>query len=404
VDSGQSTVYSLPSTDTLETLGALLEQSLVVAEAREDGTTRYQMLMAVREFAREQLEARGEGEEARRRHAEYYLALAERADPELSGPEQGFWLKRLEDEHDNVRMALPWALAAGRYDLAVRLGWALHIFWAMRGYHHEGRRWMEAALASGALSAAEEARALAATGLLARMHGDYTTATARLQAALDRFRELDDRPRVLVTLSRLGQAARLAGEYGRAKALAEEGLTLARSLGDNARVVWMLDVLGLVALAERDYARAKTIFAEALPLAAASGDQRYLAGLRTNLATAALGEGDFAAAADYARASLRLSAPIAVRRGVTRALDILASVESGRGEQDRAARLFGAAEAIREADGLAPWSPAERVLYEQQLSSMRAALGEAGFVGAWEAGRNMSLEAAVALGLDEKER
>ena len=123
VNGQRSTVYSPQSTDTLETLAALVEQSLVVAEARADGTTRYRLLAAVREFAREELEARGEGEEARCRHAEHYLALAERAAPELSGPEQTAWIDRLEREHDNVRMAIPWALAAGRTDLAVRFGW-----------------------------------------------------------------------------------------------------------------------------------------------------------------------------------------------------------------------------------------------------------------------------------------
>jgi predicted ATPase/transcriptional regulator with XRE-family HTH domain len=398
VSGAQSSVYSPPSTDTLETLAALVEQSLVVAEAREDGTTRYRLLAAVREFAREQLAAHREGEEARRRHAEHYLALAERAEHELSGPEQATWLDRLEREHDNVRMALPWSLAAGRTDLAVRFGWALHIFWAMRGYHREGRRWMELALASGALADAEEARALAAAGLLARMHGDYSVAVTRLQAALDRFRDLDDQPSVLVTFSRLGHAARLAGEYGRATALAEEGLALARVLGDHARVVWMLDVLGLVALAEGAYARATGIFLEALPLAERASDQRYLAGLRTNLGLAALGEGNYAAAAEYARASLEWNRTLALRRGIAFALDILASVAATRDEPERAARLFGAAEAVREADGLAHWSSTDRAVYERHLHTAREALGERAFAAAREEGRRMSVEAAIRLG------
>lgn len=398
VHSSQSTVHNLSSTDTLETLAALLEQSLVVAEPQEDGATRYRLLAAVREFARERLEALGEGEEVRRRHAEHYLALAERAESELSGPEQGHWLERLEREHDNVRLALPWTLASGRHDLAVRFGWALHIFWAMRGHHQEGRRWMEAALASCALSDVEEARALAAAGLLARMHGDFTTATLRLQAALDRFRALNDRPRVLVTLSRLGQAARFAGEYERAKALATEGLALAREMGDEERVVWMLDVLGAVALAERDFAGAKAIFTEALPLADKSGDLRYLSGMQTNLATAALGEGDFVAAAKYARASLTSSAPLAIRRGITRALDILGSIAAAQDEPTRATRLFGGAEGLRESDGLAQWS-ADRELYERQLPALRSTLGEEGYAAAWAEGRAMTLDEAVALAL-----
>jgi predicted ATPase/transcriptional regulator with XRE-family HTH domain len=409
VDNGQEAAsdpqfnaYSPTATDTLGSLAALVEQSLVVAEKREDGTTRYRMLAAVREFAREQLEAQGEGDEARRCHAEHFLALAERAGQELSGPEQATWLELLEREHDNVRMAISWALATDRLDLVVRFGWALHIFWAMRGYHREGRRWMEAALAGGTLTGGEEARALAAAGLLARMQGDYSVATTRLQAALDRFRDLGDQPSVLVTLSRLGHAARLAGEYERAKRLAEEGLALARELGDRARTVWMLDVLGLVALAEGEYGRATTIFAEALPLAEETGDLRYLSGLRTNLAMAALGAGDHARTADCARAGLELGATIALPRGIAYALDLLACVAVAGGKPVRAARLFGAAEALREVNGLAQWSLAEQAVYGRYLPPLREALGEAEFAEAWSAGRGMTMESAVQLGMAER--
>jgi hypothetical protein len=206
--------------------------------------------------------------------------------------------------------------------------------------------------------------------------------------------------RVLVGRASGGHAARLGGEHERARALADEGLALARSLGDSAREVWMLDVLGLVALAEGEYARASAIFTAALPLAEKSGDWRYLAGLRSHLGLAALGEGNTAAAADFARLGLDLGGAVGLRRGIAYALDIVASVAATRNRPDHASRLFGAAEALREADGLAQWSPLERAIFERHLPPLRAALGESGLAAAWAAGRGLTQQEAVALALE----
>ena len=398
----ESVASALPTAtpvDTLETLGSLVEQSLVLAYALADGTTRYRLLAGVREFAREQLAQHGELDEAQRRHAEHYLALAERAAPELSGPALTTWTERLEREHDNVRMALPWALANGRLDIATRLGWSLQIFWATRGHHGEGLRWMEAALASEGLSTLEEARALAAAGLLVRMQGDFALATERLQAALDRFRTLDDRPSVLVTLSRLGQAARFQGDYARATAAAQEGLALARELGDQERIVWMLDVLGIVALAQADYANAASTFAESLTLSERTGDARYVAGTSAHLAVAALGQDRPAEATDYARRALQLAMSLGLQRGIAQSLDALASVAAHQGQAEHAARLFGAAEQLRTINGLAQWSPHEHLLYDRYLLLARESLGAANFAQARAAGRALTAPEAYALAL-----
>ncbi len=271
--------------DILDRLAALVEQSLVVAEVVAD-EARYRLLEPIHEYAREALEACGEAEDAGRRHAEYYLALAERAGPELEGPTQGIWIARLEREYDNMSAAIGWMLAAGRYDLVARLGWALHIFWAMRGHHHEGRYWIEEALSSHGLAPLDEARALGAVGLLARMHGDYDASSTRLGEALARFRALGDTPGILVTLSRLGHTVRLQGDLDRAQRLAEEGLALARAMNDRGQIVWMLDVLGLVALTRGAYAETTTIYAE---LSAACENQSGTSGTsRPRIPTLAL--------------------------------------------------------------------------------------------------------------------
>jgi predicted ATPase len=130
----------------LESLSSLVDKSLVMVEEHE-GEARYRLLETVRQYAAEKLDESGEAEAVRERHARHYLALAEEAEPELTGTQQEAWLGRLETEHDNLRAALSWALAHGEAELGLRLGSALGEFWHMRGYLGEGRRWLEAALA-----------------------------------------------------------------------------------------------------------------------------------------------------------------------------------------------------------------------------------------------------------------
>jgi predicted ATPase len=149
--------------DVLVLLGNLVEQSLVAAETSLEVVTRYGMLEPVRQYALERLHESGEEDELRRRHALRYLALAESARPRVRGKDQVTWLARLGREHDNLRGALAWAISTEEAEIAARLGWALEVFWWIRGYQREGRRWIEQVLAMrGQLSLHLQARALMA--------------------------------------------------------------------------------------------------------------------------------------------------------------------------------------------------------------------------------------------------
>ena len=135
--------------EVLDLLSGLVEKSLVMIRGGNPGGARYRLLEPVRQYALDKLEESDEAEEARRRHAEFFLALAEQTVTEMRGPEQAAWLDRLEAEHDNLRGALSWALERGEAELALRLAAALEMFWAAQGYFDEGRRWLEATLAMG---------------------------------------------------------------------------------------------------------------------------------------------------------------------------------------------------------------------------------------------------------------
>ena len=380
----------LDGDDLLELLANLVEQSLVVVESTQGGESRYRLLEPIREFAREKLAASGEEAATQERHARYYLTLAERAAPELERADHLRWMGTLARENDNIRATMAWALAHREGEFAAALGWSLQIFWVMRGYHREGRRWLEQVLAQGPLPPRPDAQARAALGLLARMTGDYDTAATQLELALERFRALGDTIPALMLLSRLGHVARFRGDHTRARALAEEGLTIARAIGDRTRIVWMLDVLVLVAMADGEYARAIALAEEALALIPLTGDLRYQAGMQANLAMAYLALGKFAQAARFARIGLERSQELMMRRNIARHLDNLAAVAASRGEMDDAARLFGAAEATRESEHHVHWHEADRALYGPAHAATRAALGEAAFATAWEEGKRLS--------------
>jgi non-specific serine/threonine protein kinase len=178
------------------------------------------MLETVREYAWERLAAAGELTAARRAHAHHFLALAERADPALRGHDQRAWIFRLEREHDNVRAALRWFLdqdalnkgfkrdAAAEWEAGLRLAGALGYFWSVRGYHAEGRRWLEetrARVPEGVESAARN-RGLIAAGPLLMVQADYARSRAVLTEALRQAERRQDSLAIAESSTYLGHA------------------------------------------------------------------------------------------------------------------------------------------------------------------------------------------------------
>ena len=203
----------------------------------------------MREYALERLEASGEAEIIWHAHAAFYLALAERAEPELTGPTQVNWLTQLEVEHDNLRAALGWAIEQRPPTaIGIRLAGSLWRFWWMHGHYHEGRDWLEALVAQGVGSEAERAKALYGAGSLATEQGDYERAVALLEAALAAARLAQDTAVAALALTDLGSIARQQGTYGRATELHGEALALRREDGDRRGIAVSLANLGMAVL------------------------------------------------------------------------------------------------------------------------------------------------------------
>jgi predicted ATPase len=428
--------------DVLDEMESLVGKSLLRHEEMAGGEPWFSMLDTIREYALEQLEVSGEADALRRQHGAYYLALADRVEPELAGPEQAGRLDRLEADHDDLRAALRWLADRGEAERALRLGGALWWFWWVRGYLTEGRQRLAEMLAlpGAAGRTAARAKALHGAGVLAHRQADYAAARALLEESLAIRRELGDQEDVAWSLTYLGNVARYQSELVTARALLEESLTMwrmlgnprgtARSLGhfaivahdqgdhvtaaarleesltiwrqvgDRQSVAQTLINLGEVARWQGDYERAAALYEEGLALHRQLSNKGSIALALQNLGHAALYQGQISRAAALFRESLALFLELGNRRHVVLCLAGLAGVAAGEGQPERAARLLGAAAAELEALG-APLEPIDRADYERHQAAARAALGTGAWAAARAEGRAMGLHRAIAHALEE---
>lgn len=344
--------------EVLDLLSQLVDKSLIVAEAKEDGASRYRMLEPIRQFAGERLEESGEAGRVRELHARYYLDLAERAEPELAGRDQAAWLERLEREHDNLQAALGWALGReagprGSAGLGARLAGALWRFWYKRGHMLVAHRWLEAALfRGGELPAGTRAKALTGAGTLAWERGDYASALALHEESLCLHRQTDNKPGIAASLDKMCLVRLYQGDHASAKALQEESLALRQQLDDVPGRAASLHNLGLVALYRGDYEPAKKLIEESLSLFRGLEDKWSVSILLNNLALAALHGSDHERAAKLQEESLALRRKLGDRVGIAESLEVVSGLAGALGRPSRAVRLWAAAEAMREAIGV----------------------------------------------------
>jgi predicted ATPase/class 3 adenylate cyclase/Tfp pilus assembly protein PilF len=431
--------------EAFEGVSSLVDKSLLRQEEGPDGEPRFVMLETVHEFAREKLKESAEAEEIKRAHAEYFLTLAEEAYPELRGPDQLEWLERLEAEHDNMRAALSWALERKEVDVALKLGGALWWFWQTRGYHSEGRRWLEEALAmDGRGSPGSRAMALVGAGRLASEQGDLDRAQQAYEEGLELLvheaREASEAK--LNLLESLGWVAWQREELGQASELFEEGLALSREMSDTWWLASSLFSLALVPHYLGDSERAIELYEQSMDLFRAQGDKQFLAFCLINLGMVVYSQGDLGQAAqlteesvalhrelgnrgsvsmglynlgwiallqddlgrtvDLYRESLTLAWNIGLNPLVQNALEGFALVAGAKGEAERAARLWGAAQSLHETKGI-PRDTDFLAEADARISAVRLGMGEEAWEQAWRKGRAMTLDGAVSYALEEEE-
>jgi predicted ATPase len=284
---------------TLDGVFQLVDKSLILVEPQQKAA-RYRLLEPIRQYAEEKLLAAGEATMVRERHRDYFLALAERAEPGLVGRNQLTWLGQLEAEHDNLRAALARSLEGDQPVQGLWLAACLSLFWRYRGSHSEGRRWLKLALERNGSETSDRrarGRALLGAGDLATYCADWREAEERLGESLAILRGTDDQRGIARALLLLGWVY-VMGERDLQQALAayEEALGVARIAGDQRGIGIALYCLGYVAWRQEDFEKARALYDESLCLLTEVGDLFMLSGVRRLRGWLAFRQGDAAQA------------------------------------------------------------------------------------------------------------
>jgi non-specific serine/threonine protein kinase len=423
--------------EVLDLLTRLVDKSLVVVERLDGGEPRYRFLETVRQFGRDLLIESGEVDASRRRHRDWFLALAERAAPNLNGPEQAAWLNHLEAENDNLRAALDWCLEGdAETEAGLRLTAAMQWFWAIRGYVGEGRERCAAILAKPrpAEPTATLSTVLHGAGNLSFRQDDYPTARGYYQQALAVREQLGDRRGVAGSLGSLGNVAQYQGDYAEALKLFEQSLVInrevgnrvweatnftclgnvSRHLGDFAAARSFLeqavalnreignrngeassfDGLGALLLQMGDDAGATSAFEQALAIEREIGSVYDQAVTLSGLGTVAMKQGDPAGARAFHTDALKILHRLGARLQIAACLRGLASLALHQSQPQRSVRLWAAADSLLQSIRAAV-PPGEREEQERGIAAARASLGEAAFASTWAEGSQMTLEKAV---------
>jgi non-specific serine/threonine protein kinase len=261
--------------DLADVLASLVDKNLLRRELIEAAEPRFRMLVTIRDFARAALAEKGKLPEAARRHGEFFLQLAEEAEPHLSGAEQVTWLDRIETDHDNVRAALRWSIDNGHAETGMRIGGALWRFWLQRNHIREGRRWLEEVLALPAASEPTAHRVKAMTTLagLVYWQGDYDAAGEAYRETLALYEGLGDPAGMAEAQFNLGWTVTIGGDLDEAWSLLSEARKTHAELGDRGAYARDGVALGLVADFKREWSKAEAIYEESISILRELGDR-----------------------------------------------------------------------------------------------------------------------------------
>jgi len=371
----------------LPDLEALVAWSLARSDVA-DGEVRLSMLETVREHAIDRLRSEGVLDELKQRHAERFLELALRAESELAGHEEARWLDRLDIELDNLRAAFDWCFSSGRGEDALRAISALERFWRAKARLTEARRWLGIGLAlAEELPVDVRALSLRSAGHMAMGQSDWEGAVPLLEEAIALFREcgqgydevvalsylsfvslrqdedvraeslgrealevansLRDERTIAFALMALADVDWVRGEYERAFVRYEEAVALSRKADDPLLVVDAVYNFGMAAYHAGDLDRGRQSFEEALDLARELREAPHLAAAQFMLALLDILAGDAPSARERALESFNLYGELEDDRSCARCLVIVAGATASAGSSEEAARLVGAAEALR---------------------------------------------------------
>ena len=382
--------------DVIDGLANLVDQSLVSLHGTETDP-RFGMFETIREYARDKLEASGLRAAIERRHAAFFLSLAQAAEPHLRG-NPGSWVSRLQAEHDNIRAALDRLTVLGDGETEARLAGHLWRFWYLAGHLSEGRRRLEHALDVHADPTPARARALIGAAVMAVNTNDLALARLRAAEGLTLHRTMGDAWGAAYCLYMLGAAARGEGDLQAARIVHDEALSAFRALGDDHSALLVSRNLAgtLKDLGDRDGAR--VLYQDNLRRARVDHNGRLEASSLGALATLAFDDGRVADALWMLRESLRLHRELADRLDTALDLARAAQTLSMVGHPVEAARVVAALSAV--SDELGVRRRDVTAMTDDTLSSVRRQLAEPEMARAWQEGSSLGLDDALDLALD----
>jgi predicted ATPase len=430
--------------DVLGGVAALLDNSLLrqensmVDQPRLIDQPRFSMLETIREYALEQLVENGEAAQIRQRHGEYFSELASQADPNLFSEQGEYWLDRLEMDYGNFRTAWEWTQTSSEYNA---LGWnivfGLTWFWYRRSYLNEGRQWYQRAveqsrtlgksalrghlLTSAGLvamwqsdfqrageymdeglqilrevgSPSDLSRALFASGVLAVNQGEDELAQSLLGEAFPIFQTSGQRWFQAITQLHLGNIALFQKKIDTAQEYMQQSLALGRSLGDRWLSASAINNFGEFARYRGDHDQAERYYQESRDLFLSIRSFPDVARADHSLAWVAYARGDFDQARTLFLNALDLHQQLGIERGAAECVQGLCAVLGALGQREEAVRLLSAARARFEALKAGIW-PADNADFQRSLEIIRSELDEAAFKSAWELGKTMSFDQALA--------
>jgi tetratricopeptide (TPR) repeat protein len=386
--------------DVLDGMASLVDKSLIRQALDAGEEPRFWMLETIREFSADRLQESGEREDLARRHAEFFLALAEEAEPHLTAEDQAVWIDGLQREMDNMRSALAWAAETREPEVGFRMGAALWRFWQFRGHLEEGRVQMERLLElpEGTTRTMARAGALDALGSILYWQGDYERSRASYEEALAIYEELGDSRGLATIHYNLGYIAAIEGALDQSLDHYERSRSLAREIGD--RKLEAYNGMGLalaLQLVDQDR-RSIDVAKETLLTLEELGEQWGAANSRGMIGRALINLGEYEEAREWMIPCLAQMRDLGDVPGTTWALDDVANIELGGGNLERALILAGAAEASREALGAS--APLQLVQYADPRPKVRDRLDDEAIDRAWNAGRAMTIDHAVAYALE----
>jgi predicted ATPase/tRNA A-37 threonylcarbamoyl transferase component Bud32 len=380
----------------LDVFASLADKSLLIRRKQSQGETTYGLLEIVREYAESVLAADDDEDEIRLRHAKYYLALAEKAEPLLLTRESADWIRRLEGEHDNLRAALRWSVKKAPR-IGARLAAAIRQFWMIRGHLSEGLAWSQEILGQNIeLLPAIKWKLLTICGNISQFQGDVETARRNYEESLSAARLSGKQNYVAQSLRGLGALAYVSYDLGNARNYIHEALAISRNAGDEFGTAAALARLGDIANVDGDLSTSRELTRQSLEIMQSIGYSEGITSKLYNLGAVVFLDGDSDKARLCFKEALLSSLEIGEKINTRLIFDGFAALAAEQGNYARAAKLAGAADSIGATIGYTI-EPAEQKFRDAYIGKLRLAMQDIEFAAAYETGRKLKTDEAVEL-------